>query len=416
MIKNSNETEDSRRFAESVVRRLQEAGHEAFFAGGCVRDLLLNRIPKDYDVATSASPEVVQSLFRNTIAIGKSFGVIQVRGGRNLGVEVATFRADGEYTDGRRPSTVRFTDAREDALRRDFTINGMFFDPINEQVLDFVGGKADLQRRIIRAIGEPEQRFREDKLRLLRTIRFTARLGFSVDASTLDAVKRLAPTLSVVSGERMLAELRLLMDGRSRGEGMELLFESNLAGVVFAEAGDSWRPLETRSIVVERIRSLPDDAPLGLSLAVVFDVLLAENRERPVEGFFGRLKAPNADRELCEWLLRHRDDLADVASRPLSFRKRRYADLNWRWLTAFGIARGFSAEVDWCENERRSLRPDEIDPEPLVTGDDLTREGLTPGPRFKVWLERLRDLQLDGDVVSKNDAIHQVKEWSKATP
>ena len=405
-----------RRFAEGVVSRLRDSGFEALFAGGCVRDLLLNRVPKDYDVATSARPEQVQALFRRTISVGKSFGVIQVRGGGELGVEVATFRADGEYVDGRRPQSVRFTDAREDALRRDFTINGMFLDPIDGTVLDFVGGRDDLERGVVRAIGDPQRRFEEDRLRLLRTVRFAARLGFSIDDATFDAVKRHARELAVVSGERILTELRLLMEGPWRAKGVDLLFASNLAKVVFSEAGDANQAADRVRECVARMGRLPEGAPFALCIAVVFDALV-EGDPAPIgETFFVRLKGSNEERELCTWLLRRRSDLKDVAAKPLSFRKRLYADGRWRLLCALGTSRGLSNEVEWCERELATLTPEEIDPPPLISGDDLTREGMTPGPQYKIWLDRVRDLQLNGEIASKTAALQCVKQWSKVTP
>jgi poly(A) polymerase len=416
MSATTNDSGELRRFAENVVRKLRDAGHEALFAGGCVRDLLLGLSPKDYDVATSARPEVVQSLFRRTIAVGKSFGVIQVRGGRDLGVEVATFRADGDYVDGRHPATVRFTDAREDALRRDFTINGMFLDPIDGKVLDFVGGQEDLDRRVIRAIGDPERRFQEDKLRLLRTVRFAAKLGFSIDDATFEAVRRSASELSVVSGERILAELRLLMDGPWRAAGVELLFASNLANVVFSDPSDSIESAERPRSCIERIRELPDEVPFAVSIAVIFDALVDGNPEAAAESFFTRLKGSNEERDLCDWLLRHRGDFDDISAKPLSFRKRLYADPRWDWLCAFASARGSANEVDWCRRELASLKPEEINPPPLVTGDDLTGAGLTPGPQFKVWLERLRDRQLNGEIASKSAALELVRQWAELKP
>src|SRR5271170_6893354 len=193
-------------FAMQVVRRLQEAGHEALWAGGCVRDELLGLVPKDYDVATDARPEQVQSLFRRALAVGASFGVIEVLGprshGRNLSVEVATFRTDGTYSDGRRPDQVIFASAREDALRRDFTINGMFFDPLKGELHDFVGGQDDLHARVLRAIGNPHVRFQEDKLRLLRAVRIATRFELAIEPQTAAAIQAMASQLPVVSAER----------------------------------------------------------------------------------------------------------------------------------------------------------------------------------------------------------------------
>src|SRR5262245_25661116 len=204
-----------RDFALQVVRQLQEAGHPALWAGGCVRDEVLGRTPKDYDIATSATPDQVRKLFRRTVAVGASFGVVEVLGPRGQGaplmVQVATFRTDVGYSDGRHPDEVVFASAREDAERRDFTINGMFFDPIKGEFLDFVSGRADLERKVLRAIGDPRVRFREDKLRLLRAVRMATRFDLAIDADTEAAVREMAAQITVVSAERIAEELRQML-------------------------------------------------------------------------------------------------------------------------------------------------------------------------------------------------------------
>src|SRR5688572_25076472 len=200
----------TREDALAVVRRLRDAGHVAYFAGGCVRDQLLGLDPKDYDVATDAPPDRVRQLFSNTQAVGAAFGVILVRQ-RKSQIEVATFRTDGKYLDGRRPEGVVFTTAEEDAKRRDFTINGLFYDPVEDKVIDYVGGRADLERRIIRAIGNPDERFAEDHLRVLRAVRFAARFGFDIEPATASAVQSHARHLPRISPERVAEELRLML-------------------------------------------------------------------------------------------------------------------------------------------------------------------------------------------------------------
>ena len=209
-----------RAFAFEVVDRLQRAGHRALWAGGCVRDLLMDREPSDYDVATDATPDRVMGLFRRTIPVGVSFGVVRVLGPREAGaVEVATFRSDGRYDDGRRPQSVTFGTPEADARRRDFTINGMFLDPVRDEILDLVGGKKDLEARVLRAIGDPIERFAEDKLRLLRAVRFAARLGFELEQSTKAAIASMAGEVRVVSAERIAEELRKMLVHPSRGRG-----------------------------------------------------------------------------------------------------------------------------------------------------------------------------------------------------
>ena len=203
----------TRQFALDVVAKLRAAGHQALWAGGCVRDQLMGKTPKDYDVATDAQPERIREVFgqRRTLAIGAAFGVITVLGPKDAGqIEVATFRRDLGYSDGRRPDAVAFTSAEEDAKRRDLTINGIFFDPVAEQYLDFVGGQEDLKNHVIRAIGNPHERFAEDKLRMLRAVRFAAMFDFSLDAATKAAVQAMAGEINVVSAERIAAEMRLM--------------------------------------------------------------------------------------------------------------------------------------------------------------------------------------------------------------
>src|SRR5438132_1232539 len=224
-----------RDFAVEVVRRLKEGGYEALWAGGCVRDELLGLVPKDYDVATNARPEEVRRLFARTVAVGMSFGVVEVLGPRvrsqaPLRVQVATFRSDVSYSDGRHPDAVVFSSAREDALRRDFTINGMFFDPIDKRLIDYVGGQEDLQARILRAIGDPATRFTEDKLRMLRAVRIATRFDLTMEADTAAAIRAMAGEIRVVSAERVAEELRKLLVDPRRAWGMRQFVDLGLAG------------------------------------------------------------------------------------------------------------------------------------------------------------------------------------------
>ncbi|MCS7168324.1 MAG: HD domain-containing protein [Gemmatales bacterium] len=229
----------ARRFAVHVVERLRQAGYEAYWAGGCVRDMLLGLTPHDYDVATSARPEEVQRLFRRTVAVGASFGVVEVIGpkvdGERLKVQVATFRREGPYSDGRHPDSVTFTTAAEDAQRRDFTINGLFYDPLRGEVLDYVGGQRDLQARLLRAIGNPHERFQEDKLRMLRAVRLAAQFQLTIETTTATAIRQLAEQIRMVSAERIAEELRRLLVHPGRRQGLELLHELHLMPAVLPE-------------------------------------------------------------------------------------------------------------------------------------------------------------------------------------
>src|SRR5262249_40690266 len=227
-----------REFALEIAKKLRAAGFEALWAGGCVRDQLLGLTPKDYDVATSAKPDEIRDLFgrRRTLPIGASFGVITVLGPSDAGqIEVATFRKDAAYSDGRHPDSVTFTDAEHDAQRRDFTINGLFFDPVQEEVVDYVGGQADLKAHIIRAIGNPRLRLSEDKLRMLRAVRFAAPFNFTIDPDTLHAIQEMAPQINTVSAERIGAELRRMLVDPNRAAALALLRETKLLAEVLPE-------------------------------------------------------------------------------------------------------------------------------------------------------------------------------------
>ncbi|MGH7936274.1 MAG: CCA tRNA nucleotidyltransferase, partial [Chthoniobacterales bacterium] len=263
--------------ARGLVDRLRAAGHIAYFAGGCVRDLLLERTPKDFDIATDARPEEVQKIFRRTYAVGASFGVIVVLE-NGFQIEVATFRSDGAYIDGRRPVEVHFSSPEEDAGRRDFTINGMFFDPTRESVIDFVGGRADLETGVIRAIGDPEQRFAEDRLRILRALRFATVLEFEIEAATWDAIVRAAGTISAISAERIREELVRIFLSPQRMRGWDLLDRSGLMAQILPEVtalkGCAQPPqFHPEGDVFQHTQLMLGLLPAEVSLPLVFSVL-----------------------------------------------------------------------------------------------------------------------------------------------
>ncbi|MBN8626988.1 MAG: CCA tRNA nucleotidyltransferase, partial [Planctomycetes bacterium] len=239
-----------RRFAVEIVERLRAAGHTAYWAGGCVRDEVLGLTPKDYDVATSARPEQVRELFgkRQTLAVGEAFGVIVVVGSRATGnVEVATFRRDAGYSDGRRPDAVEFTDAEEDARRRDFTMNALFYDPTTDKVIDFVDGLTDIERRLVRAVGDPVLRFQEDKLRMLRGVRMASTFAFDLDVATMQAIQAAAHEIGAVSPERIAQEVRAMFGRRGQHEAARLLMTSGLAAEILPEVLPEVLPLVDRS-------------------------------------------------------------------------------------------------------------------------------------------------------------------------
>lgn len=398
-----------RRFATEIVRRLREAGFQAYWAGGCVRDRLMGRTPKDYDVATDARPNQIRHLFgmRRTIAVGAAFGVITVLGPRGAGqIEVATFRQDAAYSDGRHPDQVTFSSPAEDAARRDFTINGLFYDPLEDRVLDFVGGQEDLARRLIRAIGDPRLRFEEDKLRLLRAVRFAAALEFDLEPRTLQAICDMAGQIRVVSAERIAAEMERMLVDRHRSRAVRLLAETGLAAALLPEivladpAGQAqW---EQTLAVLDRL----DEPSFALALAALLHGRVDAAGAAAV-GRRWRLSNRQIDR--TAWLVEHHAALRDARAMPWS---QLYASLMVGGAEellaleeAIGAAgAGDTSHVAWC----RALlaRPNEqLDPVPLLTGDDLIRQGIPPGPQYRIILDRVRAAQLDGELHNRAQAL-----------
>ena len=406
-----------RDFAVDVVRKLRAAGHVALFAGGCVRDLLLGRQSKDFDVATTAKPDEVRTIFghRRTLAVGASFGVIVVVGPREVGhVEVATFRSDGNYADGRRPDSVEFCSPEEDAKRRDFTINGMFFDPIDERVLDYVGGEVDLAARIVRAIGDPHDRVREDKLRMLRAIRFTATLEFALDPATADAVQQMSSELIVVSAERIAQELKKMLIDVHRRRAIELAQEMRLLRIVIPELD----PLQRSSEWNETLRRLELLDHPGFELAFAA-VLMSLAAKPTVNDICRRLKLSNDEIDRIVWLCAHQHDLDDASQLSLATLKKCLAhpfrkDL-LGLIEADRKATSSSLEpIEFCRAFLAETPPEEIDPPPFVTGDDLISMGYRPGPRFKQVLDTVRDAQLNLELRSRDEALVRVRsEWGQ---
>ncbi len=394
------EPDEQRRHALEVVRRLRAAGFDAYWAGGCVRDQLLGRTPKDYDVATGATPEQVRAVFgsRRTLAIGAAFGVITVLGPKPAGmVEVTTFRQDAAYSDGRHPDSVAFSSAEVDASRRDFTVNGLFYDPVEQRVIDFVGGQADLAERRIRAIGCARDRFAEDKLRMLRAVRFAAAFGFSLDAEAREAIAEMAPEIHAVSPERIAMEMRRLLADSTRAEGIRLLLETGLAAEVLPEIvshGEAMQPLAR----------LKADAEFPLALAAALTPCVDA---AGVAAVGRRWRLSNKEIERAAWLVEHEASLDHATT------------MRWSSLQPLLIAEGVedllalveaASPVEGhaaAEHCRRLLdQPRErLDPPPLLTGNDLLSLGIPAGPRFKAILEQIRRAQLDGEVCTKEEAL-----------
>ncbi|MDB5296333.1 MAG: cca [Phycisphaerales bacterium] len=436
--------------ALAVVRRLREAGHVAYFAGGCVRDLLLGREPKDWDVATDAPPPRVRGLFPRTQAVGAAFGVILVRIGRSQ-VEVATFRSDGRYVDGRRPEEVAFTTADRDAERRDFTINGLFLDPlaaadgpdaeasadaaaaddgrVGGRVIDFVGGRDDLKAGVIRAIGDPGKRFDEDHLRVLRAVRFAARLGFAVEPTTAAAIRLHAPQLARISPERVAEELRAMLPPPTRPAAWRMLVDLGLAAVVFrfvaappaAAAGTGTGRVDDVFAFLDPGDPVP--FPLALAAAALqwlrhvhaAGADVRRHLTKPaVAGIVGglrkALRPSNEEADAVEGTLHGLAVLA--ADEPPGvaglkrFLARPTAGTSRRLLVALAAAGAVDAErAAVIEARLAELAQTDFAPPPLVTGDDLTAAGASPGPAFKRMLDAAYDAQLAGDAVTRDDAM-----------
>ncbi len=433
----------TKEFAERIIRVLREHDHQAYLVGGCVRDLLLGREPADYDVATDATPGEVMRIFPETYAVGAQFGVVLVplRDDANHTVEVATFRSDIGYSDGRHPDQVRFSkSAREDVERRDFTINGLLLDPVKNEVLDYVGGRKDLEAGIIRTIGRPELRFAEDKLRMLRAVRFAARFGYSIEPETFGAIRELAAGISQVSRERVRDELtKMLTEGHAR-EAFLLLDETGLLREVLPEISAMkgvQQPPEFHpegDVFVHTLlllQELPHPCPATLAWgALLHDVgkpptfRVAPDRIRfdnhvdvgvkMAEEICRRLRFSNDDTEQILALVANHMRFTHVPQMKDSTFKRfvrmpRFeqhielhrldCEASHRDLTSYNFTRERIAAIP----------PEAIRPTPLISGDDLIAAGYPPGPRFKQILSVVEDAQLEGRLQSKDSAMEYVR-------
>ncbi len=432
--------------AVQIVRTLREAGYQAYLVGGCVRDLLLGREPADYDVGTSATPQQVMRVFPKTWAVGAQFGVVlvPVDDGASQGktIEVATFRSDGLYSDGRHPDEVRYTqDPREDAQRRDFTINGMMLDPVKDEVLDVVGGRADLHAGIVRTIGSAEGRFGEDKLRMLRAVRFAARFGYRIDADTFAAIQRLAPQIHQVSRERVRDEIsKMLTEGHAK-EAFELLDQSGLLEQVLPEItkmkgveqppqfhpeGDVWvhtllllemlQPGSSRTLAWG---ALLHDVGKPPTFRVAPDRIRFDGHvevgTRMAEEICRRLRMSNDDTEHIARLVANHLRFADAPKMKESTFKRFLRlpqfDEHLELHRMDCLASHGDLSLYYFVKERRDALPaEQIRPAPLVTGDDLIAAGFKPGPRFKEILGAVEDAQLEGRLSGKDEAMRFVRQ------
>jgi len=428
--------------ARAIATRLRSAGYTAYLAGGCVRDRLLGREPNDYDVATDAPATTVQELFDKTIPVGVQFGVvIVVHDGEP--VEVATFRADAIYADGRHPTSVRFSTPEEDARRRDFTINGMFLDPVTDTVIDYVGGQADLHAGRIRAIGDAGARIGEDRLRMLRAVRLAARLGFLIDAETFAAIQVAAPSIVDIAWERIGDEVvRMLTDAHagSARRAFELLHETGLLPAVLPEVtalrgveqspdfhpeGDVF--VHTLGLL-ERLEQPSESLALGALLHDIAKPRCAQRTAKRIT-FYGHCEQGAAMAvEICQRLRRSRETWERVAFlvrdhlRPLTAPEMRLSTLK-RFLAQDGIDELLElARLDalasnkdltyyeFCTRKLAELSAEEITPPPLLRGQDLLALGLEPGPRFSEILDAVSDAQLDGTLTTREQALAWVRE------
>lgn len=381
--------ESSRDLALRIVRELAGAGYVAYWVGGCVRDQLLGLIPKDYDVATSAVPEVVLGLFRGSTLVGASFGVVLVPGG----VEVATFRSEMNYEDGRRPEQVLFeTEASRDALRRDFTINALYYDPLRDEVIDFVGGQADLQAGVIRAIGDARERFAEDHLRLLRAVRFSSRFRYEIEAGTFEALREMAPKIRRIAEERIHDEMRRVLTGPNLELAWRYLSSSGL-----------WEALVPEAPRGERLAKLGGGISVGLGWAALLDGV-ADPRE-----IFRRFRFSREEAYSCQDLLESERCFAELDEMSVAELKRFLRKLNLEEHFALHRATyGESSSLKSVMEMQRRWTSEELWPEPLLDGRDLIELGLVPGPEFGSLLRGLEDAQLEGRVQTREAAVELV--------
>lgn len=428
------EAPDRREDALNVLRALRNAGHIAYFAGGCVRDELLGIPPQDYDVATDAHPDIVRDLLgrERTRAVGAAFGVILVHEGASQ-IEVATFRTDLEYHDGRRPSGVVFTSAEEDAKRRDFTINGLFRDPLTSEpgddgIIDYVGGKKDLVAHTLRAIGEPARRFEEDYLRMLRAVRFAARFGLAIEPATWEAIVRFAPRLAQIAPERVADELRLMLTATTRGEAWRLLWETGLLAVILRTLPEQVPDAPDHRPVLEHLARI--DRPISFGLALAGTVMEARRAaEVPVRVILEPAEVKRAALALRRALRYSNDEEADFAgamdvwallqeASPGAAQLKRFlarptSGDGRSLLSALKFEASLRERIEWLESRLGELEQGDYAPPPLLTGDELVAAGFKPGPGFKRVLDAVYDAQLEGRVESREQAMNLAREVAR---
>lgn len=431
--------------AIDIVKTLQEHGYKAFFAGGCVRDMVMGKESEDYDIATSALPEDIMKLFERTIPVGVQFGVvIVVKDGHNF--EVATFRTEGSYTDGRHPDYVAFSTPEADVKRRDFTINGLLYDPLKNEILDYVGGQEDISRGIIRTIGNPVERFTEDKLRMMRAARFACRFNFPIHEDTRQAIIQLAKNIHVISAERIREELEKILTGTNPHIGIKLLDELCLLQEILPEVSsmkgvrqpENFHPegdvFVHTLLCLSKLAPVPEHGMERPSWTLAMGVLLHDigktitfeeldrirfNLHEKVGADMAaricdRLKTSNAEKDRIVWLVLKHLYFKDAQKMRLSKLKRLLGEEGYPELAELCridalASSGDLSDYHFCREMFSKLSHEEVKPKPLITGHDLIGMGLKPGPVFKDILMKIEDEQLEGNLKTKEEAIEMAK-------
>ncbi|MEQ9501015.1 MAG: CCA tRNA nucleotidyltransferase [Deltaproteobacteria bacterium] len=388
--------------ADEVAAVLRDAGYEAFFAGGCVRDTILGVEPKDYDIVTNATPKQVSKLFRRTVQVGAAFGVVKVLWPRDREYEVATYREDGDYSDGRRPDAVSYSQSKiEDVKRRDFTINGLLMDPRTDEILDYVGGRDDLDRRVVRAVGDPAQRFAEDRLRMLRAVRFAVRFGLEIEDATLAAIRANAAHITTVSAERINQELTGIFRSARPGDGVRMLASTTLLPHVLPFVRDASgaafdRFAEARGPLDEDVRDVVAWALVSVDSAAIEDDLRALKLSRDQIRGAMTLHAQAAR-------------LRDAATASAADVVRIAADEDVERLRVFLVSANASAALGRLDAAVAAIAADPLPARPMLTGADLKAMGMAPGPHFKDLLRAVDDAVLERRIVDREGALAMVK-------
>lgn len=426
------------RVARGIVEQLVRHGYRALFAGGCVRDRLMGLEPKDYDIATDATPDEIMKLFPNTVAVGAQFGVVVVVCGE-LQFEVATFRSDGPYADGRHPGRVRFSGPEEDVRRRDFTMNGLLLDPLTGEVIDYVGGEADIRAKRVRAIGDPRERFGEDRLRMLRAVRFACQLGYTLDADTAAAIRELAPNVLSVSAERIRDELQKTLTGPRPDLGVRMLQDLGLMNVILPEVSamvgvaqpPNFHPegdvFTHTTLCMGKLGNPSWELAMATLLHDIGKPRTFEVSDRirfichekvgaeMAEVMCDRLKMSNAEKERITWLVARHLCLKDADKMKTSTLKRLFAHEGWAELLELHrvdalASNGDLSAYEWAKQRFAEIGKEKAKPKPLVNGQDLIALGLKPGSIFKRILSAIEEEQLEERLTTREDALKRLAE------